>query len=406
MPVQTTARRTKVQGRYSEGLYVSASGRYEFRVRDPKQRWIGCVDDGGGSLSLREAQEFRHRYLGLDESERPRANKMTFLELAELTFAANPDWKPGTLRNHEKELRSNLAPLHRLKPSEITPSSFSRLVLRPMTERGLSTGSLSQTIATAGIIFRQGMFETPRVVFSNPITPLRPQDRRGRDTEYAPRVITAEELARIIETIGRRVKLGTGFTKLHFQVAIGLMGLAGFRIGEALGIFWDDVDFEAGTLMVERQKLSTGLYGPPKTKSSRATVELCGTLERLLKTLWIQQGQPADRHTPVLAGKDGESPSGTAVRDQLIDACDHLKLEEGEYPTPHAFRHSYGSALMDRVSNGIGIAKVSRQMRHKDVGVTIKTYTHEWNAGAEVGSAAKILDEVFADVFPVVRLVG
>jgi integrase len=51
----------------------------------------------------------------------------------------------------------------------------------------------------------------------------------------------------------------------------------GLRQGELLGLKWDDVDMEAGTLQV-RRTLTTAKGGPalsaPKTKGSRRTVKL------------------------------------------------------------------------------------------------------------------------------------
>jgi integrase len=54
----------------------------------------------------------------------------------------------------------------------------------------------------------------------------------------------------------------------------------GLRQGELLGLKWDDVDLEAGTLQVQRT-LTTAKGGPvlsaPKTKGSRRTVKLSQT---------------------------------------------------------------------------------------------------------------------------------
>ena len=61
----------------------------------------------------------------------------------------------------------------------------------------------------------------------------------------------------------------------------------GLRQGELLGLKWDDVDLEAGTLQV-RRTLTTAKGGPvlsaPKTRGSRRTVKLSQTaLEALSK---------------------------------------------------------------------------------------------------------------------------
>lgn len=51
----------------------------------------------------------------------------------------------------------------------------------------------------------------------------------------------------------------------------------GLRKGEALGLRWEDVDLDAGTLRVEQtlQRTKQGLsFGPPKTARGRRTVPL------------------------------------------------------------------------------------------------------------------------------------
>ncbi len=47
----------------------------------------------------------------------------------------------------------------------------------------------------------------------------------------------------------------------------------GLRQGELLGLKWDDVDLERGTLQV-RRTLSGGAFAAPKTTKSRRTVRL------------------------------------------------------------------------------------------------------------------------------------
>jgi integrase len=63
----------------------------------------------------------------------------------------------------------------------------------------------------------------------------------------------------------------------------------GLRQGELLGLKWDDVDLDTGTLQV-RRSLTTAKGGPvlsaPKTKGSRRSVKLSQTaLEALISHL-------------------------------------------------------------------------------------------------------------------------
>ena len=77
----------------------------------------------------------------------------------------------------------------------------------------------------------------------------------------------------------------------------------GLRQGELLGLKWDDIDLEVGTLQV-RRTLTTAKDGPvlsvPKIKSSRRTVRLSQTaLEALRSHLERQLGEDRPRRRPM-----------------------------------------------------------------------------------------------------------
>jgi len=57
----------------------------------------------------------------------------------------------------------------------------------------------------------------------------------------------------------------------YIRAAIVVLAGSGLRVGELLGLKVSDVDFKSGTIRVERQRLQSGLIGPPKTGKSRRT---------------------------------------------------------------------------------------------------------------------------------------
>ncbi len=58
----------------------------------------------------------------------------------------------------------------------------------------------------------------------------------------------------------------------YIRAAVVTLTGSGLRIGEMLGLKVADVDFKAGSIRVERQRLQTGKVGPPRTIKSRRTV--------------------------------------------------------------------------------------------------------------------------------------
>lgn len=58
----------------------------------------------------------------------------------------------------------------------------------------------------------------------------------------------------------------------------------GMRQGELLGLKWEDVDLDTGTLQVRRRSVFNGQVNAPKTNSKRRTVKLSQVaLEALIK---------------------------------------------------------------------------------------------------------------------------
>ena len=77
------------------------------------------------------------------------------------------------------------------------------------------------------------------------------------------------------------------FGKFAFLLVTMLAVTTGMRQGELLGLKWEDLDFEAGTLQV-RRTLSTQAgrgfsFSPPKTAKGRRSIKLPEVAKRSLK---------------------------------------------------------------------------------------------------------------------------
>lgn len=51
--------------------------------------------------------------------------------------------------------------------------------------------------------------------------------------------------------------------------------------------------------------------------------------------------------------------------------------DHGKRLTPHSLRHGYGSAL---IAAGRDVVRVSRSMGHASVAITLRVYSHEFEA--------------------------
>lgn len=383
-------------------LWQDPDGTFTFttRIDDPdrpgmkKKIWVQCIVDDV-VLGRREAKKFKHAYKGMDEVNRPVTSKVTFKELADQVLAEHGQ-RATTMSQHESNLRIWLKPLHDRKPAQISPAEYARLVSKPMQQAGHSKSSLTSVNATANLVFGEAVFQ--KLITYNPTKGLLPRHRVGKPTVREPRVIEPKELFQIFDCLeDAGAHGGNMYTCLQYQCAIGLMTLAGLRIGETLGLWWEDVLFLEQKISLskereERQILQSGLYGKLKNEASYGEVEMAGVLAAQLERLWLEQGQPD--------GKTRVVPMGRSTVERKLElAAERTKLG-GRTPTPHDLRHSFGSALMTRIGqDNIDIAYVSKQMRHKNVLVTLLVYAHEYDAVKKSGSVGAAIDSMFAGVF-------
>ena len=155
----------------------------------------------------------------------------------------------------------------------------------------------------------------------------------------------------------------------------------GLRQGELLGLKWDDIDLEVGTLQV-RRTLTTAKGGPilsaPKTKSTRRTVRLSQTaLEALRSHLERQLGEDIDRAGDLWRenGLIFASESGSPLSRQHITArrfkplLKRAGLPEIRF---HDLRHTCATLLL---SKNVNPKVVSEMLGHASIAITLDTYS-------------------------------
>src|SRR5450759_3719247 len=70
-----------------------------------------------------------------------------------------------------------------------------------------------------------------------------------------------------------------------------LLAYTGLRVGEALGLTWADVDFDAGLLSVHRQLSRYRVHSKLKTEAGRRQIVLAPAMVRLLTARWLASEQ-------------------------------------------------------------------------------------------------------------------
>jgi integrase len=201
--------------------------------------------------------------------------------------------------------------------------------------------------------------------------------RNAAALAYGPRVqrthlkvLAADQAKMFLEAIkGDRLEA-------FFSVAVG----TGLRLGEMLGLRWEDVDLEAGALTVRQalQRIGKELhFVEPKSERSRRSIRLPAFVTNALKRHRVKQLE--DR---LLAGsnwvKSGlvfTSTIGTALDERNVRRSFKALLAGAELPDMrlHDLRHTTATLLL---AQGVHARVVMETLGHSQVSLTLDTYSH------------------------------
>ena len=169
------------------------------------------------------------------------------------------------------------------------------------------------------------------------------------------------------------------FEMYYVELATGL------RRGELLGLKWEDIDLERGSLRVKRQiARSNGevVEAPLKTKNAYRTLPLAEDTIQVLK----QQKKKAGSSPWVFP-----SPTGGPISPDSVLHMRHRVLKRAGLPRVrfHDLRHTFATLALQ---NGVDIKTVSGMLGHFSAGFTLDTYAHVTTAAQK--EAAKAMERV------------
>lgn len=207
----------------------------------------------------------------------------------------------------------------------------------------------------------------PRTDSSNPVKWV----EQSAKSSYKPLVLDPAFAAKIFDHL----------EGCELTVTI-LVAATGIRISEALGLKWEDVDFQSKQINLRRVFVSDRVVEKMKTEDSEAPVPLTDLLAKHLRA-WhgdTMYRRPGDWVFPSTRSK-GKKPRSASI---LI--CDHLRkatlaagvpIKKGQRFGFHNFRHGLASWL---VNQGTDMKTVQGLLRHSSVTTTLGLYAHRVNA--------------------------
>ncbi len=162
---------------------------------------------------------------------------------------------------------------------------------------------------------------------------------------------------------------------------LGYLALSGLRRAEIAGLRWSDINLDAGTLTVARNRVQAGagnvVEGDPKTLSSRRTLPLDDGLVGVLKCASARYAQErlalgaAHADSGYVAVNEAGEPY---TPDTLTRMWHKLAKSAGVRPIRlHDARPSCGTALHLR---GVPLAVIAAWLGHADASITARLYVH------------------------------
>lgn len=228
-----------------------------------------------------------------------------------------------------------------------------------MIKKGLANSTIKTYTSTIMAIFNSAIYSF-RIIIKNPVEGVKLPKSKKQEKEV--QALTRAELRNLFKELD-------GYVNEPEYVSALLAGTCGLRVGEVLGLTWDNVDFKNAALNIAKQwkriKNDDGDtvfgFGTLKSEHSYRTIPMPpNTLTRLKQ---YRKNYPTDINNRVVLYKNPISLTRDLPR----------KFDMVGYNiTMHTLRHTYATLL---IANGTDFKTAAKLLGH-DVEMTMKTYSH------------------------------
>ena len=310
-------------------------------------------------------QELKRRYIGAPLLGRDE----TFEEACVNWYLAykKPQLSASSTRNYECVLHKYFKGAFQYRKLHTITAKDLQAFLNGFAGKGNSTLTYIKTIITGTFraAYADGIIDRdPTVMLKMPST-----------KSNSRRELTEEETKAVLTVIDTNPE----------GLLLALLYYTGCRVGEVLGLQWQDVDFKKKVIAIRRDvDYVTNSVGELKTQGSNRVIPLVPELECLLMPL------RAAKNDFVLQGEKtgGYLPQKTYTRRwkrlmiALAEAEPEIETKTVSYNkekvemsilTAHYFRHNFATVLYDA---GVDVMDAARILGHARVSTTMEIYTH------------------------------
>jgi integrase len=319
-----------------------------------------------------EAEEYRTQ---IRRGEIVVSSRLTVNELAEEYFTlmdslvATGERSPRTLDLYQQRYRTHIEPtLGRKRVQDVRAEQIAAIYAK-QRGKGIAPWTISGTHTILSGLFRFAL--TRGYIASNPLDRLAKIEKPKQVSERQARRLSEDDVRRLCASATDR-----------YRPIVTTIAWTGMRVSEALGLRWQDVDFDAREIRVSGQLTEEKTIKKPKTRAGGRSIPLLPVVEHALRehrkkqlelgnygaerlVFTTAQGNPLNRHNvrnkgiQYAADKAGLNPEGTT------------KI------TTHDLRRTFISHLI--LGLGLDPVRVSKIAGHSNVSVTLNVYADEFD---------------------------
>jgi integrase len=341
----------------SRTYYVYSSGRQ-----------LGIT--GGEREALAKQAELRGRAA---RGERPSAGPVRFAEAAEQWFESKRQLRAWTKASYRSALDRILLPrFGTRKIAEITVDDVLDLI-RDLEQQDLSRSTIDNLLKPLAGTFR---YSTKKgLVGQNPVALLEDGDKPAHQPRER-REWTPKEIRSLLQASRNLAAKPTA--RFDYSLLLETAIRTGLRLGELLGLQWQDIDLNEGFISVRRQWTRSGEYTEPKTAKGLRRIPLAPEFVRRLAVQKLASPHSADSD-PVFASATGNPLGHRNVTRRGFEpaALEARLIGAGQSRiTFHDLRHAFASIMIER---GVSSAVLANLMGHTTSATTERIYVHLFN---------------------------
>lgn len=292
---------------------------------------------------------------------------MKFSELVDWYFEnyALEELKPTTIMNYKSQYKNHISPfLGHKKLKEITAPMLTEFLRQLGQQYNLNPTTIRKIYIVVQSIYRRALQQG--FAKENPCQNVIIPKKKDTGKRYS---LSEEETKRFIKLVNEK-----SWDKDIKRILMILL-FTGMRIGECLGLSWEDVDFEEKTIFIRHTLSHANGISYLDAESSIRTIAMNATVEKLLKEQKVYTDSLKDVLGDNYAHPEMIFPSGQGNYRDRSSVYHSLKRmtagTEFEDMTLHKLRHCNATLLLN---SGVELKIISEHLGHCDIGVTANIY--------------------------------